>query len=310
VRLRGLAGAVFIELDPGAVSEPLASGATIPRARTDSGVQLTDVIEGFDARTRAALRRAATGYGAGFAGRGEGLNRTLANLPPTLDGAIPLLGALDRRPGALATLLGDAGTVADALGSGAPALAELITGGRAVFEATAAERQALGNAIEAAPGAQDQLAAATPEALPLLDDLVTTSHELTPAAEELERALPAVNSVLGREPELGGLARLAGSASPVVEAAGPVIERLEPGAMTLAPLVDAGEPLASYVGRYTDDIFNGPYGFTTWGKFMYDEGQASGARAVRFAPVFTCAPGRDPYPAPGEAATDRMPCGG
>jgi phospholipid/cholesterol/gamma-HCH transport system substrate-binding protein len=310
VRLRGLAGAVFIELDPGPEGEMLDSGATIPRARTSAGVQLTDVIEGFDARTRTALREAATGYGAGIAERGEGLNRTLADLPPALDGATALLGALERRPGSLAGVLGDAGTVARALGSNAPALAELITATRATLEAAAAEREAIGEAIEATPGAEDELAALSPDARPLLDDAAATARELAPAAEALERALPAVNSVLDREPELGGLARIARAASPLLDTAGPVVDGLEPGALTMAPLIDAGEPLAAYAGDYGEDIFNGPYGFTTWGKFAYDFGQAPGARAVRFAPVFTCAPGRDPYPAPGEAASDRMPCDG
>jgi phospholipid/cholesterol/gamma-HCH transport system substrate-binding protein len=310
VRLRGLAGAVFVELDPGDAAAADPDGATIPRPDTASGVQLTDVIEGFDTNTRTALRRAATGYGAGIAGRGPELNRALADLPPVLEGVTPLLRALDPRPGALSALVADAGTVTGALGAGAPALAELITASRELFEATASERRALGDSIEAAPGAQSELAKLTPRAAPLLDDLVTTSRQLTPAAQELERALPAVNGVLDRGPELGGLARLAAQASPLLDAADPLPAAYEPAALTLAPLVDAGEPLAEYAGRYRDEIFNGPYGFTTWGGFTYEQGEASGAKAVRFAPVFTCAPGRDPYPAPGEAANDRQPCNG
>jgi phospholipid/cholesterol/gamma-HCH transport system substrate-binding protein len=87
VRLRGLAGAVFIELDPGVAAAELDSGATIPRDRTATGVQLTDVIEGFDDRTRTALRQAAVGYGAGMAGRGEAVFSTVADLKCTLDWA-------------------------------------------------------------------------------------------------------------------------------------------------------------------------------------------------------------------------------
>ena len=106
VRLRGLAGAVFIELDPGESSRGLPSGATIAPARTDAATPLTDVIEGFDDRTRAALRRAAGGYGAGVAGRGEALNGAVADLAPTLERGAPLAEALVAAPGRLATLAG------------------------------------------------------------------------------------------------------------------------------------------------------------------------------------------------------------
>jgi ABC-type transporter Mla subunit MlaD len=310
VRLRGLAGAVFIELDPGDTSKPVSSGTTIARSRTDTGVQLTDLISAFDGDTRAALRNAAVGYGAGIAGRGAEFNSMLADLPPTLETGERLARAAVREPGTLAGLIGDAGTVAGALGADHGALAGAITGARATLEATASEAGAVGAAIDATPGAESALAEITPDAVPLLDDLTTATRALTPAALELEKALPSVNSVLAREPELDTLATLAGEAVPVLDAAGPVIDGIEPAGLTLSPLIEAGQPLAAYASRYPEEIIGGPYGFTTWGRFAYSEGQASGARAVRFAPVFTCAPGRNAYPDPGEASTDRQPCNG
>jgi virulence factor Mce-like protein len=308
VRLRGLAGAVFIELDPGDTADAAPSGSTIPRTSTSSGVQLTDVISAFNGRTRDALRQAATGYGAGIAGRGADLNSSIADLPPTLDSGESLARSLVRKPGALAALVGNAGTVAGALGADRGALGGLITGARETLEATASEAAALGGAIDATPGAEDALAAVTPDAVPLLDDLDTATHALTPAAAELERALPSVNSLLAREDELDTVTTLAAEAVPVLDAAGPVIAGIEPAGLTLSPLIEAGEPLAVYASRYPEEIIAGPYGFTTWGKFAYDQGQAVGAKAVRFAPVLTCAPGRDPYPAPGQAANDRLAC--
>jgi virulence factor Mce-like protein len=308
VRLRGLAGAVFIELAPGDTSEPLASGAMIPRERTESGVQLTDLISTFDGRTRTALRHAATGYGIGLAGRGAELNSMLADLPPTLEIGERLARAAVAEPGELGALIGNAGVVAAAVSADRGALAGMIDGAAATFEATASEASALGAAIDGAPGAESALAEITPEAVPLLDDLTTTSRALTPAALELERALPSVNRLLTREAELDSLATLAGNAVPVIEAANPVIAGIEPAGLTLTPLINAAWPLATYASRYPDDIFGGPYGFTTWGKFAYEEGEASAARAVRFAPVFTCAPGRNPYPEPNAASEDRLAC--
>ena len=54
----------------------------------------------------------------------------------------------------------------------------------------------------------------------------------------------------------------------------------------------------------------GPTGFLRWGGFKYPDGQAAGARAVRFAPIFTCVRARDPYPEPGEALRQEQPCRG
>jgi hypothetical protein len=104
------------------------------------------------------------------------------------------------------------------------------------------------------------------------------------------------------------LARIADAAGPAARAAGPALARLAPASETVAPLAAAIAPLAAYVARYPQDVLAGPHGFTTWGRFRYDEGQAAGHRAVRFTPVFTPPCGRDPYPAPGQVAKDRGKC--
>ena len=84
VRLRGLAGAVYVELHRGDTSHPLDEDALIPRSATSAGTQLTDVVEGFHADTRAALSKTLSGYGIGLAGNGDELNHALAVLPETL----------------------------------------------------------------------------------------------------------------------------------------------------------------------------------------------------------------------------------
>jgi len=96
----------------------------------------------------------------------------------------------------------------------------------------------------------------------------------------------------------------------VLASAGPVLTKLWPAAASLAPLAAAVGPFARYAAPYAQDLFLGPYGFTShgWGGFSYAMGQASGHKAVRFAPVFTCTPGRDPYPAPGQALKDKQKC--
>ena len=309
VRLRGLAGAVFVDLTRGSgAGEP--SGFTIPAADTATGTQLTDVIAAFGADTRANLSRSLDAYGGGLVGRGEGLNQTLHDLPPTLIEGKKLLGALRPYPGALSGVVASADqTARGASGSRRDDLAGLITGGRQTFEATADERDAIGAALRQAPGTLAEVRSTLPLADPLLDDLTKASRSLKPGVDALDRAMPSVNRLLGRRPQLAEVSRLARAANPVLAIAGPVINGLQPSAQTLGPLADALFPLVDYVARYPNDVFAGPNGFTTWGKFTYNAGVAAGHRAVRFTPVLTCQHGRDPYPHPdGAVANDRQPC--
>jgi virulence factor Mce-like protein len=308
VRLRGLAGAVYIELDPG--NGPDApDGWTIPASRTGTGTQLTDVVAAFDRKTRGALSQSLVAYGAGMAGRGQDLNQALGDLPPTLERGTPLLRSINPRPGALSGLVAGTGaTLHAAAGSRDDDVAGLISGASGTLGATAAEHDALSAAISRAPATMNTARQVLPEADPLLDDLTRASRALSPGMRALSGAIPDVNALLGNRPALDRLSDLARKANGTVGLAAPVLADLRPGLLTFPPLLSAAEPLTSYVGRFPDDVLAGPTGFTTWGNFSYDEGQAPGHRAVRFTPVFTCAPGRDPYPGPDQAGKDRQSC--
>src|SRR3954470_10579414 len=308
VRLRGLAGAVYIQLDPGDGSGA-PDGWTIPASRTATGTQLTDVVAAFDRKTRGGLSASLVGYGAGMAGRGQDLNQALGDLPPTLEAGTPLLRSLDPSPGALSRLVAGAGaTLHAAAGDREDDVAGLVSGASGTLGATAAEAGPLSDAIHRAPTAMGAAQQVLPEANPLLDDLTRASRALSPGMKALSRAIPDANALLANRPALDRLSDLARKADGTVGLAAPVLTDLRPGLLTFPPLLSAAEPLTGYVGRLPDDVLAGPTGFTTWGDFSYADGQASGHRAVRFTPVFTCAPARNPYPAPDQAAKDREPC--
>ena len=230
-------------------------------------------------------------------------------ISPTLVEGEKQLRALRPYPGALSGLVNAADqTARGASGSAPDDLAGLITGGRQTFEATANERDAIGEALRQAPATLAEVRSTLPLADPLIDDLTTASHSLEQGVNALAKAMPSVNRLLGRRPQLAELSRLSRAANPVLAIAGPVINGLEPSAQTLGPLADALFPLAEYVAKYPNDVFAGPNGFTTWGKFAYNAGVAAGHRAVRFTPVLTCQHGRNPYPQPDKVGEDRQPC--
>jgi virulence factor Mce-like protein len=311
IRLRGLAGATYMELIPSNTAARAPDNFTIPLSKTQTNTQLTDVVAQFDSAARAAMSKTLTAYGAGIAGRGTDLNQAIADLPQLVRQGPPVLQALVPQPGALSglvheldrTMVGLQGFVAGDFGG-------LLAGFRQAFDAIVSQRTALGETIDELRPFSDQAQRTLPIADPVLRNASAAVQQLVPAMTALQHALPNLNSLLARSAEVAQLTRLAHALDPVLQSAAPVLTKLWPGAASLAPLAAALGPFARYTAPYTEDLFLGPYGFTSngWGGFSYAMGQASGHKAVRFAPVFTCTPGRDPYPKPGQALKDKRRC--
>lgn len=311
IRLRGLAGATYLELTPGDVAHRVRDNYTIPLSRTQTNTELTDVVAQFDAAARRDMSTTLTRYGTGIAGRGEAVNQALADLPALVSQGQPVMRSMVPSPGALSglmheldrTMVGFQGFVPGDLGA-------LLSGFRLTFDALVSQRAAVGQMIDELRPFSDQAQVTLPIADPVLRDASATVQALEPAMTALQQALPSLNSLLARSAQVSQLSRLARALDPVLGSAGSVLRNLWPAAASLAPLAAALGPFAQYVAPYSEDLFLGPYAFTThgWGGFSYAMGQASGHKAVRFAPVFTCTPGRDPYPAPGQALNDRQAC--
>jgi ABC-type transporter Mla subunit MlaD len=304
IRPRGLAGAVYVDLYPGvSARHPLPSGSTLQTVT--GGVQLTDVIAGFDATARRALQNVLAQGGAGFAGRGEAVNETLQQAPSLLTNLTAALQAADPQPGALSETIGSADTVASALAPpGDDTLGELVADARTAFSAT-------GNVsatIAALPSTERSLATVLPGADTLLSRAGTAANELTPGVQALATALPGLADLEHDAPRLSILGDVAHTAGPVFSALIPALGELRGTASGLMPLTDPVYELATVLIPYKQELIQAPLGFTHWGNFRYDFGTGSGHRAVRFTMVLTCGYARDPYPKPGEASKDHQPC--
>ena len=105
VRLRGLAGATYVEIRRGTTSRPLPAGGLIPVTQTSSGVELTDVVAGFDRDSRRAIASTLRAYGTGLEGRGRDVNQALGDLAPLLEDGTPLLRAATPGEGELSGML-------------------------------------------------------------------------------------------------------------------------------------------------------------------------------------------------------------
>jgi ABC-type transporter Mla subunit MlaD len=84
-------GLKYLELKRGTSHQTIAPGQTIPLSQSREPVQIQDFFNMFDKKTRIAIQQNTTTYGAGLAGRGPGLNQTIATLRPLVKNAIPVL---------------------------------------------------------------------------------------------------------------------------------------------------------------------------------------------------------------------------
>lgn len=311
VRLRGLAGATYVEIHRGTTSRPLPAGGLIPLRQTSSGIELTDVVAGFDRDSRRAIARTLRAYGIGLEGRGRDINQAVGDLAPLLEDGTPLLRAATPGEGDLSGMLFELRRTARALATPRGRdLQTLLPAAHSVFGTLAARRDDLAATLERGRPLADEARRTLPIADALLAETTPAAVRLSATTRALRRALPDVNRLLARRGNLPSLSQIAEKAEPVLSAAQPLVGELRPTTAALAPIAEPLGPFSAYLARYREEILLAPTGFTRWGGFKYPDGQAAGARAVRFAPIFTCLRARDPYPAPGAALRQEQPCRG
>jgi virulence factor Mce-like protein len=84
-------GLKYLALEKGHGGRVLKAGETIPVSQTREPVDFDQFFNMFDKKTRLANQVNLTSFGNGFAGRGIGLNETIATLRPLVTNAIPVL---------------------------------------------------------------------------------------------------------------------------------------------------------------------------------------------------------------------------
>jgi ABC-type transporter Mla subunit MlaD len=121
VRPSSALGLKYVELTPGEAEEGFDEGAVVPieQARPEP-VEIDEVFNAFDARTRRGVQRSLQGFGSGLAGRGPAINEAIVALAPLLTDLGPVMASLaapqtrlDRFFAALADTAGEVGPVAE-----------------------------------------------------------------------------------------------------------------------------------------------------------------------------------------------------
>src|SRR6266581_76818 len=161
-------GLKYLELEKGVSQQPLKADHTIPISQTREPVDIDQLFNMFDKKTRFGNQVSLNEFGNGLAGRGLGLNNTISELRPLVTNAVPVLHNL----------------------------ASPATGLREFFIARELEE-----ATEGGPASLEQATHSLPFEAPLLEKSAEFMHLLRPSA----RALRTVAKPLGHAFAIGAV---------------------------------------------------------------------------------------------------------
>jgi ABC-type transporter Mla subunit MlaD len=198
VRARSALGLKYIEVDPGSASSGFQNGATLPlSAARPRPVELDEVLNTFDLKTRNGIKGSITGFGTGLAGRGISLNAVINDLPPLLDNLQPvaqnlaapqtqlnrLVPALERTARLVAPVAQDQGSLFANLDTTFTALSDVA-------------RPFVQDTISKTPPTLDTAIANFPQQRPFLENTAAFARELRPGVAVLPDTVPALADAL------------------------------------------------------------------------------------------------------------------
>jgi phospholipid/cholesterol/gamma-HCH transport system substrate-binding protein len=222
---------MFIELDPGSKSSPVAKpGFTIPVSNTNPEVNVDEILSSLDGDTRSYLDLLVNGAGQGLQGKGgDELAQVLERFEPTHRDLARVNGAVAVRGRDLQQLVNSLQRLNTALATKQSQIVSLVDASNTVFRAFASQDGNVSRAIADLPGTLQQTTQTLAKVQSFATLLGPTARNLLPAA----RALPAANAALSA---------LAKPSAPIVKnqirpfvvAARPLVRNLRPAAINLA----------------------------------------------------------------------------
>jgi virulence factor Mce-like protein len=231
IRPRSALGLKYVQVTRGQSSRGFEDGATIPvRQATPAPVELDEVLNTFDDRTRAAGRTTIDELGTAFAGRGADLNRAIAVFNPLLLDLVPVMQNLSDPRTRLSRTVRALGRTAAIVAPAAQTQASLVRNLDRTFAALATVATPLAQSIRRGPPALDAATRALPRVRPLLANTQGLFADLRPGARALRTAAPTLADAL-----------VVGT--PVVRRSEQLSARLEPTFQSVQRLAD--DPLVA-----------------------------------------------------------------
>jgi len=191
VRPRSALGLKYVELTKGTASTGFEEGATIPlsQARPEP-VEIDEVFNMFDDRTRAASQKNLTEFGNALTGRGRELNDAIGELEPLFLKLRPVARNLSDRRTGLGKLFRSLGRSAAQVAPVAEQQAELFVNLDRTFGALADVSGPIQDTITSGPPTLDAGSRSFPRQRPFLANSEAFFRELRPGTRALAVAAP------------------------------------------------------------------------------------------------------------------------
>ncbi|MHB8234171.1 MAG: MlaD family protein [Solirubrobacteraceae bacterium] len=185
-------GLKYLELEKGSSKQSIKAGGTIPVSQTTEPVNIDELFNMFDKKTRTAIKQNTNNFGDGLAGRGLGLNNTIAELKPLLTNGIPVLRNLANP----ATGLHDLFVALDRAASQTASVTEANAAGwrdiDTFFRAFASVTPSVEAATEGGPASLKQATHSLPYEAPFIEKFTEFMHLLRPSATALRTVAPSL----------------------------------------------------------------------------------------------------------------------
>jgi ABC-type transporter Mla subunit MlaD len=256
-----------------AASGKAAAGRPLPEAQTSSSVAIADVLQMFDADTRARLRTTLAEFGAGIDGEGAAVRNAFVSLTPLLDAARRLTTQISSRQTMTRRLVQNTATLTEELGHRQRELRRLVNDTGATLTAIQDGGHGLDATLRELPPTLTSLTGATSALDVTLPDVDTAVRRLQPVADRLTASL-------------GSLRRLSDAARPALDAlrpavrdVGPLVSELRPASANLARAVEALQPQAGAVDHVTTTLGRCTFvlqRFFQWTQSVFATGDARG----------------------------------
>ncbi len=242
LRQKTIIGETYVDLTPGTAGSPtLPDGGLLSNAHVQTAVQLGQILDTFDPRTRGAFQIWQQQLGQAVQGNAQNLNSTLGNLPALVDNLGGLSQVLDVNHGAVVKLVQNGATTFAALSRNRSALRSLITSGERAFAVTAANNNALAATFHVFPTFLN-------ETRTTMGRLKTFSLNTDPLLRELQPV--AVD--LG--PTLQSLGALAPDLRRLFVNLGPLIDVSKAGLPAVRDVLRGTTPLLASLGPFLEQL--------------------------------------------------------
>jgi virulence factor Mce-like protein len=191
IRPRSALGLKYVEITKGQSAQGYDNGAIIPvKQATPKPVEIDEVFNTFDAKTRAASQVNLNEFGTALAGRGQSLNEAIRYLNPLLTNLLPVMRNLSDPRTRLDRFFRELGNTASIVAPAAESQAQLFVNLARTFQSLDTVRGSIQDSIVGGPPAMRAAIESFPDQRRFLVNSAALFHDLQPGVRALRTAAP------------------------------------------------------------------------------------------------------------------------